>query len=512
MKTTLFVLLTCIINGLIPLSAHNYGLHFHSHTVPGYQRTSLYLNNKNSFDLVDKLTLSFDATIREEPKFGNVFSIRTNDEQYIHIVFSSINENKYCLAAIVNDTIHPFDIPINSGDFSCSLTIDKERHYLQLHYNNKDVKLPFLTNHVRRIYITFGMSQDDRMDVAPINVRDIFIKREQTIIHHWELKQHNGDFCYDLIQQSPALAVHPHWIINDHIEWKEIYTLETTDKIQTAFNPTDNLFYISSPQNIKTFNPETNEVKKVDIRAGYPAMSYSNYLVFDTIQNQLLSYSMENKTVSRFDFSSQKWSLIKENPDEPYFGNHSWITNGTKAYIFGGYGFYHYKNNLYCLDLINDKFEELPYAPAISPRTSVASAIVDNELYLFGGHGNNSGRQELPCQYYYDLHAINLQTMHARKIWEKENVEKPFIPASTMYYDKQEKAFYAVTTEQGGILIRLSAEEPEWKYVSNAIHANLLYKDMVFSFYHAPLFQKMYILLDKRLNDKSLTHHYQFTL
>lgn len=49
-----------------------------------------------------------------------------------------------------------------------------------------------------------------------------------------------------------------------------------------------------------------------------------------------------------------------------------------------------------------------------------ASALVGDELYIFGGIGNNSGKQELSSHYYYDLHAINLKTMKSRKIWEAD--------------------------------------------------------------------------------------------
>lgn len=502
-----WVILLILLNAISSVFANNYGLHFNSHSVPGPQRTSLLLNTQSPFTLDDEFSMSFDATIRQEPQFGNIFSLKTDDGQSIDVIFSVLEKDEYAPALVINGTINVLDIPVDSPQASFNFFLSKKENKVALTYNTKSISLPIQLGKARKLTVIFGIPRvKDRVDVAPIDVRDIKVFENKRSAHHWELKHHNGDTCYDLIQQAPAVAINPHWIINDHVEWKNIYSTNTKEKIQVTFNPKENLFYLTQQGHISIFNPDTQETQTIEVKQGHRAMMYSNYLEYDTLANTLLSYSIEKNLVSRFDFKTGSWSSSELNTDEPVYTNHTWATADSVAYTFGGYGFYHFKNNLFCLDLKKDKFTECPYTPSIDPRTSAASAIVGDDLYIFGGRGNSSGRQELPSRYYYDLYAINLKTMKSRKIWEIPEVQDPFLQASTMYYIPEDSAFYVATTDKGGILIKLSVKEPKWEYVSKGINTEFIYKDMVFNLYYAPKFNKMYMLIDKRLNDTNLSH------
>lgn len=502
-----WVILLILLNAFSSVFANNYGLRFNSHSVPGPQRTSLLLNTQSPFTLDDEFSMSFDATIRQEPQFGNIFSLKTDDGQSIDVIFSVLEKDEYAPALVINGTINVLDIPVDNPQASFNFFLSKKENKVTLTYNKKSISLPIQLGKARKLTVIFGIPRvKDRVDVAPIDVRDIKVFENKRSAHHWELKHHNGDTCYDLIQQAPAVAINPHWIINDHVEWKNIYSTNTKEKIQVTFNPKENLFYLTQQGHISLFNPDTQETQTIEVKQGHRAMMYSNYLEYDTLANTLLSYSIEKNLVSRFDFETGSWSSSELNTDEPVYTNHTWATADSVAYAFGGYGFYHFKNNLFCLDLKRDKFTECPYTPSIDPRTSAASAIVGDDLYIFGGRGNSSGRQELPSRYYYDLYAINLKTMKSRKIWEIPEVQDPFLQASTMYYIPEDSAFYVATTDKGGILIKLSVKEPKWEYVSKGINTEFIYKDMVFNLYYAPKFNKMYMLIDKRLNDTNLSH------
>lgn len=502
-----WVILLILLNVTLSVFANNYGLHFNSHSVPGPQRTSLLLNSQQPFSLDEEFTMGFDATIRQEPLFGNIFSLKTDDGQSIDVIFSIQEKDQYAPALVINGSIKVLDVLVDSPEASFNFVLSKKENKVTLTYNKRSLSLPMQLGKARKLTVVFGIPcVKDRVDVAPVNVRDIKVFENKRNIHHWQLKHHNGDTCYDLIQQAPAVAVHPHWIVNDHVEWKNIYSIKTKEKIQATFNPKENVFYLTQEDRILLFRPGTDETEEIHVKQGHRAMMYSNHLEYDTLANTLLSYSIEKNLISRFDFDTRCWSSSELNTDESAYTNHTWALADSVAYTFGGYGFYHFKNNLFRLDLKRDKITECQYTPSIFPRTSAASAIVGDELYIFGGRGNYSGRQELPSQYYYDLYAINLKTLKSRKIWEKPEVENPFLQASTMYFIPEDSAFYVATTDKGGMLIKLSIKEPKWEFVSKGINSEFIYKDMVFNLYYAPRFNKMYLLIDKRLNDSNLSH------
>ncbi|WP_321335421.1 BTAD domain-containing putative transcriptional regulator [uncultured Bacteroides sp.] len=489
-------------------SKFDYGLYFNSHSVPGNRRTSLVLENNKSFPLRQEFTLQFSTSVRNEPIFGTLFDIRTDDKQTIDLAFTLDEDNKYYPALIINEKIYLLKKQVGPWESAfVSFTIFPDINKAQLIYDGKKLLVPLRLEKTDNIRIFFGASLLDRQtDTPPINIKDIKILEGKKLVRHWELKQHNDTLCYDLIKHIPAIARNPHWIINDHIEWQSIYTEKTKDAIQITFNPQKTLFYMVRKDKITIFDPLKNEQSIVAVKSGYPAMIYPNHLDYDTLSNCILSYSLENKTISRFSFNTQSWSLKEQNTKEPNYGNHSWAMNNPKsvAYAFGGYGFYHFKNELFRLDIKTGKVEQITDGSEISPRCSAASAIVGDNLYIFGGKGNTSGRQELAAYCYRDMYVMNLKTKKLHKLWEdSKEVNTEFVMAPTMYFQPEDSSFYAASLEKGGILIKVSIKEPRWTYVSKPINNSVTFKDMDYNLYYAPNSGKMFLVMDKRQNDLS---------
>lgn len=502
-KRCIHLILLCLLT-TVQLVATNYGLHFNSHSSPASQRTSLWLNNGKPFVFNEEFTLRFSIALRQEPIFGNIFCIQTNDGQTISVVFSN-DGNTNMPALIVNECIYPMEhlnITDELIETEVLFKIRKKDGYIAFHFLGKEITVPVKLEQTNSLQIIFGKrpQQQDHIDVAPINLRDVKVNIDENI-YHWQLKQHDDSICYDLLQGIPAVAHNPHWIMDDHVELKQIYSLHSNEHIQTAFNPDENLFYIVHNNKIIVFCATDGKQDTIKVEGGYRAMMYSNYVTYIPQNQTLLSYNLSKRRVSIFDFNTCHWSLETQEEDEPFFSNHSYSANDSIAYFFGGYGFYHYKNTLYRMNLKDYSIEKCDYQPEISPRCASASALVGNNLYIFGGFGNNSGKQELPRTYYYDLQVINLETMTSQKIWSVDSAENNFLMASTMYFNSQDSSFYAASTEYGGMLIKISLNEPRWEYVSKSIFKHLTFKDFTFDFYQAPQFNRMYLVLNKQMND-----------
>lgn len=504
MKNSLWKIILILLGSIQSMYATNYGLHFNSHNVPGDRRTSLLLNDYKPFDLNEEITMDFQIELRDEALFGTLFHIRTDDGQNIDAIFSVQNQGLYFPALIINEDMKLMDNQVQREEkTSIRFTLSKKTNKATFTYNGKTLSCGVHLSRTKNISIVLGVPLlPNRTDVVPMNVYNIRIAQDGKETYYWELKKHNDDICYDLIQHAPATAMNPHWIINDHIEWKKIYSLKTRDKIQTAFNPKDNTFYLVNDDKITCFSPGMDNTATVTIKGGHRAMMYADYLQYDTLNNSLVSYNLKEKLISRYDEKSQQWSLTREIKDEPTYSGHSWVVRDSIAYTFGGYGFYHFRNALFKLNLRTDEITECTYSPLINPRTSSASCIVGDKLYIFGGKGNESGKQEFASEYYYDLYSIDLKTMKTEKIWEAENTEEgKFMLASSMYYSPEDTAFYAACTHQYGMLIKISLNKPGWTFVSHAVNRPVSFKDGVFSFYYAPAFNKMYLLTDWVLND-----------
>ncbi len=505
MKSKILFIYTLFV--LVPLSfqAQNYGLRFYSHAKPAAQRTQLQLNNGNPFKLNKELSISFYLKLRNEPTFGNIFCAQTNDGQSIDALFTNHDYRNYP-ALIVNEQIHSIEQSADNlhDEVRVTFSIQKNKQTFTLTFGEKSMTIPARTQDIENIRFTFGINQQRhrQADVAPMDLRDIEVKIDGKPCYHWELKQHNDSVCYDLLQQAPATTRNPHFIMNDHVSWKSLYTLHGAEKVQVAFNPTDNLFYIVQEKEVITFDPATQKQHSQKVKRGHRAMMYSNYLTYVTPRKQLLSYELDKGIHSVFDFEKSQWSLLKAPEDEAHYANHSYAANDSVAYTFGGYGFYHYRNNLFRIHFDDYRIEECIYQSCITPRGLAASALVGDKLYVFGGFGNRSGKQELPCGCYYDLYMIDLEKMTSYKLWEAPATPaNDFLLAPTMYFNPQDSSFYAASTELGGTLIKVSLNRPHWEAVSQPVYKHLIFKDMTFRLFQAPQYNKMYLVINKRMND-----------
>ena len=52
-------------------------------------------------------------------------------------------------------------------------------------------------------------------------------------------------------------------------------------------------------------------------------MEFTDHLIFDTLTNRLVSYSLSQKRVSFFSFDTDRWDLVERNKEEPNYYNHA---------------------------------------------------------------------------------------------------------------------------------------------------------------------------------------------
>ena len=502
----IYILSILIGLGLPSAFGMEYGLRFNSHSFPAAKRTSLILN-ENPFPFVDELSVGFDMAFYEDDKFGLICTLTGNDGTTISLVSSS-DEDGYKPAIVINNEIHKIPLEFVAdpeNPIRPIIIIKRHENKVLFVYNKNRYSYPLSLENMTSATIRFGRNATQE-SAAPIEIRDVRVFTEKKNTHHWELRKHDGDNSTDELCGVQAVAKNAHWIIDDHILWTEIYKLNSPEKLQTAFDANSGMFYIASESEIRTFDPNTNVSGSIPVKNDGRAMKYSNHLMFDTIRGQLLSYNLHTHDVSRFDFSTEAWDRVEGSNDEPRYANHATASDGRHAYMFGGYGFYLYHNNLFRLDLVTDQFEEFTLRPLPEPRTSSAMCITGNNLYIFGGKGNTVGKQEIPSVDYYDLWEYDLSTMSGRKVWELDSVPHNFTTSAMMYYVEKDSAFYVASTLYGGTMLRISLKEPTCMIVSEPIHSNMDYRDCVFNLYQSRDQQTYYLVIDKRLDD--LSHDY----
>lgn len=501
----LLSVLLCMVGKVDASSLYDYGLSLKSHSVPGIERTTLYLDDNQPFSIKNDFIISFQMYVRaNEHDFGTILHLHTNTNQFIRFSFVA-GEERHFPALVLNEGIININSPIEREKWlDVSLHLRLKDNVIEIDYDNKKISAMAPLQGVKSVTALFGQMKEYLSDVAPIDLRNVTITQDGKQIREWKLWKHNDTVCYDEIEGAVARAIHPVWLIDNHIEWKLVHQAKIRGKLDVAFNAREALFYLVRSQSIDVLDENGTLQKEIAIRGGYPAVEFPNHLLYDTLSNKLVSYYPKKGITSRFSFDTERWSNEIRNTEEASNYNHARTFNPADSsfYFFGGYGFYQYRNDLYRMKYSTNQIEQVEYERPLYPRYSAAMAIVGDELYIFGGRGNKYGKQELSSHYYWGLCAINLKNKQSRIVWQKNQPqEEGTIMASTMYFEPSDSSFYAVSTNKGGVLWKISMKDSVYSEVSKPIYNESTYQDSDFSLYTSPSHGKLFLVLDKILSN-----------
>lgn len=502
------LLIYTILSALVPIltQAMDFGLRFNSHAYPLEKRTSLEIGDR-PFSFGSRFMVGFFFNFYTKPLFGTIATIKTDDGKIISAVASPQGDDKYMIGLVVNDHLKLMKGLVTldpDREDHIDLSIDKTHGVATLRFNNDEIEQPVDLSEVSSASVRFGVDNENEMtDVAPIELRNIRIFIDNQNTNHWDFKYHDTPTtCIDGLEGMQAKVTNPHWLIDDHTDWTLIYSKREKDHIQTAFDPRNENFYIVGDNRITVFSPLNSDSLDYPVYNGKRIMSYSNHLMFDTISGSLINYNLSKRSVSKFDFNTLSWTpaAVSGHGDEPNYSNHAFAVDKNAAYTFGGYGFYKFHNDLFKINLNDGLIEECRLTPEMMPLTSSSATVVDGKLYIFGGKGNDSGRQELPSKYRYSLYAYDTRTWNGELIWELDSVEHQFLPSQTMFYEPSGDCFYVAITSHGGKMVKIGRSKPSIDVVSTPINAKMEYHDCVFDLFRSADGKHFYLVFDRRID------------
>ena len=430
-------------------------------------------------------TLKFELLNRRDNVFGCIFRAISDEGRNIDLMYTADRQDKRYPILVCGDkvTTVPAKIPFDEW-IPVSITLDSRTGNISLNYNGTVVSINDEgTADASGFRICFGHCQFAGYvlkDVASVSIREISIHRNSKMIRHWTLSLHDEYQCLDEVRQSPAIAANPSWIIDKYITWNDIASLKYDYGTSIAVDA-DELVLTTDGSWIERFNITDGSITRVDGISGICPINAPGQLL--ARNGKLYAYNVDGPSFAEYDPGHRLWVGGDDSIPESNYWNKtsSWWPEENALVSFGGYGFYHYNNDLLIQHIDGSKPDIKLAISGIDPRYSSASAIVDGIMYIFSGRGNVSGKQELSPHNYYDLHAIDLATCKARKLWEmQEQPEEEFMPAGNMIYDSERKCFYVFTTLGGGCLISISPDKAGYETMSlpcGIIHPSQ-YKDL----------------------------------
>ncbi|MDR0422087.1 MAG: hypothetical protein LBH72_03635 [Proteiniphilum sp.] len=507
------LLLTLLLLHSIRATANipEYGLHIRSYPLHISRLTGMALENGRSVKTEGiRLDLEFDLWVRDDNVFGTLLRVITHSGENIDLMYRVAEDGSRLPFLLTGEEIHLFQRPARMETWlKVTLTLDCRQGRITVCYDgeNREIAHRALKD-TKSVRISFGRCPFDGFtqdDVASVNIRDVSLKKNGRQIRLWKMAQHAGDTCYDEISGIPATGRNAQWIIDDLISWRKVYGRKFDTAPAIAFDSVGSKFFVTTDDLLHTISlgreDEGGKVKaETDsalITGGKYAAGLPNQMIYITPERQLLSYNLTENIYSIFDLTRSRWKSLKVPAKDPNYWNNTVVYNPVDSALisFGGYGHYLYNNELLLsYPLHEGKPPQHIPLPDIAPRYSPASVLAGNRLYIFGGRGSPSGKQELFPRNYYDLYAVDVTDRSVKKYWSWTGTPEngDFVPGENMIYDPENRCFYVLTSQSNGVLMKIEAAHPGFELMSLPIGVKFDTHYTFTNLFLSPGLQKLY--------------------
>jgi len=277
------------------------------------------------------------------------------------------------------------------------------------------------------------------------NVRIFDAKNK--LISDWKLSKHGQSKVYDEINSTEAIVENPIWNIDKHLKWRKLKDFKL-DSIQGITKDEDNgrIFFINNHA-VYVFSSETSTIDTILFTGGLPYNALGKQIIYNKFTNELWSYNFNNSEISKFSFTTNKWSLSNSSILEPNFWHHNKFISPIDSSLVTlfGYGHYTYKSVINRFDVKSNVWSRTDRSDQIQPRYLTSAGFLNNrEMLVFGGYGSKTGRQEISPEFYYDLYSLNLKDYSLKKLWTLDKPSTAFVPCDELIPDSQSSSFYTL--------------------------------------------------------------------
>jgi two-component SAPR family response regulator len=527
LKKIYIIVICCICPFLAYPEGAPGGLLFTSSAEKVDNRTSLVLFGDEPEKFEDSFTVGFDLSIWDANQFGHIFRVINQQKQEVEFVFVNFyGINRMYLDFHSPITHKSVQIPISKENID-----KKEILHLDILFDIKEDKVnitlrdsvytcsPVGLKNPSFLQFAFGL-YGLNLDVPQMLIRNLHIRESKGKSFLFPLGESKGGFAYDRTGTVKAPVKNPVWTMDKHFYWQAKSKFNFKNKANVAYDETNNRILFISADTILCYYPRydnTESHKAGNILSGLKMNDviynpYSNlwHILGDAIPDSSTIILPDDLTLTFLNFSDERNSLHHNN----FFSS----TGG--LYQFGGAGNHLYSNKISCYNNQKKQWEFVDfYGDAMTPRfyAAVGEGVHPDEKLIFGGFGNETGKQEHGGHNLYDLHLLNLRQKTVRKLWELREIPKvEFIPGNNLILSEDKKYFYALcyahhVPNTTGYLYRFDLQNGSYDIMSDSVNfisedtntsVNLFYNKQMNEFY----------AIIREFSDKNETHVQVYSL
>ena len=432
------------------------GLQFNANDSLLTKRTSFNVFKSKPVEFKNHFFIDFELSVWDTSSLGYVFNLAEKNNSYS--LSYLYNNDAGSLNFNIDSKSNKIKIPLPSALLKrkkwmpVKIDFNLAADAVTIYINNKNYyadKLG-LSNTITRL--VFGKNplytEVPHMAIKNLSVGDDSKK------YFFPLNEWNGNNVHDSDGDIVGYVENPFWLTKESYFWKPVFMRSFKDVAGLNFNPVNQDVFIFSKDSLITYNPEEKTITSVAYKNKMPVQMVLGKSIFNTNENKCYIYELFDITkgmpsIATLDMNTLEWKIIGKAtlPNQLHHHNIFYNLQEDSIYLFGGYGAYSYHNTFLYYNKDSDKWQPSVFTgDRITPRFFSAIGPSDNpdEIFLFGGYGNESGNQVVGGKQYYDLYRINIKEHTVKKCWEIHPDSGVFVPANNLILSADKKYFYAL--------------------------------------------------------------------
>jgi two-component SAPR family response regulator len=491
MLLRLFFVPILILVSAFEMQGQNYGLEFTAREKNSDFRTELDLSPAKSFQFKGDFELSFDLLLRKQvihtSYFGYILRVISNDQYNIDLM-----HNKIFVDSVDLNMVFGENMPQISYDFDSSIHFN---HWIniRLRFNISSHELEFILpdTSFTQSNIPFDYNQPTKFifgacdygrfktrDIPPFNLRDVKIFVDDKLKHHWPLNEYEGTEAKDVVHNKMGRVRHPNWIKKMHLEWLKSLEYSLKGNVLVAANTDEEKIYLIGNEEMLIYSLSDNSTQLIlyDIKLSQFSTEQAIYVPGT---NSIYCYDIDNHKISIFDLANQKWTFSESvNQELRGFRHHNKFLSTTDSllYLFGGYGYHEYKNEVQTVNLHTMEWNKLEgdWNEIFKPRYLAALGGEKDTVYLLGGYGSSTGDQMISPQNFHELLAYSTTNNSFVHKFDLEFPDEDLVFGNSMIIDSENNYYYALSFSRFNVnnslqLVRGNLNEPTIEQVADEI-------------------------------------------
>lgn len=442
---------------LFPLLSSAQGLYIRGNEAIIEKRSSYTVFDRENPVFNDKLHIEFQIMSKISSR-GIIMRMKNNEAKRV-----------YCLSFNGEGQFADFKLNIEGKEtlilhqLDKKLLNDKQWLKITLDFDLRSDSVTFqIGDHSERIHLNlqtkywqpeiyFGRSEHV-IDVPSFRISKLQVNDNEKKFY-FPLDESEGEYVHNYNKKIVGQVTNPGWLINESYFWNSGPSFSSSKVAGSAFNHLTQEVYYFNVDSINIYNTRTRTLNSFEYTNSCPMSMRLGTNFLDTRTNSLYIYEVADPldgdlVMARLDLSTMTWEAITNQVLPIQLHHHAGYldVDNRKYTIFGGFGRTFYSDDFFTFDLETNRWEEkVVTGDKITPRyfSSAGVAPSGDELFIFGGMGNEAGDQTIGRMYYYELFNLNLKNNKLKKYWTIPWNGENVVPARNLIFVDNEN-FYAL--------------------------------------------------------------------